>query len=288
MITCKLCGGLGNQLFQIFTTIAYAVKCAKPFFFLNNHQLGNCSTGAIIRYTYWATLLNELTPFLKKMNEFPQLTIITEKYFCYEPIPDIKQNTILFGYYQSYLYFDTYKKGIYKLLKLNDKQKLVKNKVHINLDNCENISIHFRIGDYIKYPNIYPILSENYYIAALSLIINKLSTTTTIYGKTSVIYFCENNDIIEVEQIITSLRVVFPLITFERASILLEDWEQMILMSLCNHNIIANSTFSWWGAYLNDNPKKIVCYPENWFMSQANKNTSTLFPNDWIRISYTV
>lgn len=281
MITCRLCGGLGNQLFQIFTTISYALnQCSSPFFFLNNHQLGNGSNGVVIRYTYWETLLTALKPFLKNMNEMPKLTIITEKDFCYSPIPNIKKNTLLVGYYQSYLYFDQYKENIYKMLKLNDKKNLVKNKVKLDSDNYTNISIHFRIGDYVKYPDVYPILSEQYYINALSFITDEFAKST-IYKKTNVIYFCENNDIKEVEEIIKSLKTLFPLINFERASPLLEDWEQMLFMSLCEHNIIANSTFSWWGAYLNKNPKKMVCYPEKWFMPQQKKDTSSMCPIDW-------
>ena len=75
------------------------------------------------------------------------------------------------------------------------------------------------------------------------------------------------------------------ILTFVRANPLLEDWEQMLLMSLCNYNIIANSTFSWWGAYLNTNICKIVCYPDKWFMPEANKDTNDLFLDDWVQIS---
>lgn len=55
-------------------------------------------------------------------------------------------------------------------------------------------------------------------------------------------------------------------------------------MSLCNHNIIANSTFSWWGAYFNINPEKIVCYPNVWFGSECNNSTQDLFPKNWVKI----
>jgi hypothetical protein len=64
----------------------------------------------------------------------------------------------------------------------------------------------------------------------------------------------------------------------------LEDWEQLLMMSSCGHNIIANSTFSWWGAYLNSNPDKIVCYPETWFGPKAQHDTLDLFPEDWIKV----
>ena len=62
MNSCKLQGGLGNQLFQIYTTIAYSLQYNKPFFFLDNHQLGSGTNGQTIRYTYWDTFLSALKP----------------------------------------------------------------------------------------------------------------------------------------------------------------------------------------------------------------------------------
>jgi hypothetical protein len=289
MISCKLCGGLGNQLFQIFTAISYAFKYSKPFFFLNNHQLGNGSNGSTIRYTYWETFLTSLKPFLKNINEIPQLTFITENDFVYQELPNnFNKNygTLLVGYFQSPKYFDKYKDLICKLLKIDLKKTSVKNKVLINFDTINSISIHFRFGDYKKYPNIYTLLSEKYYINALNIIVNELeqrNTNVEIQKNNVVLYFCENDSILEVEEIINSLKKHFLHITFIRVDTDLEDWEQMLLMSLCQHNIIANSTFSWWGAYLNSNANKIVCYPEEWFRPEANKNTSDLFLEDWIK-----
>lgn len=286
MLTCKLQGGLGNQLFQIFTTLSYALKYSKSFFFLNNHQLGNGENGSTIRYTYWETFLSDLKPFLKNMNEIPQLLFIKEKSFNYEDIsvnlsanPDI----MLVGYFQSQLYFEKYKNMICKLIKLDEKKIVLKEKVKIDFDNVTTISLHFRLGDYKKLKDFHPILSERYYSDSISYILDKL-LLNKIYKQKQIIYFCEDQDVEDVDKIIKNLKHLFPSLKFNRGNRLLEDWEQMLLMSLCSHNIIANSTFSWWGAYLNNNLEKIVCYPEEWFGPKAEHDTKDLFPLDWIKI----
>ena len=290
MISSKLCGGLGNQLFQIFTTIAYAMKYSKPFFFLNNYQLGDGSNGSTIRHTYWETFLIVLKPFLKDMNEIPKLILIMEKDFIYQELPENYERnygTLLVGYFQSPKYFNKYKEYICKLLKIDLKKLIVKNKVKIFFDTIHSISIHFRFGDYKNYPNIYTLLTEEYYKNALNFIINELEHSKTnmeIKKEKIVLYFCENDSIPEVEEIINSLKKLFSYINFIRAYPELEDWEQMLLMSLCNDNIMANSTFSWWGTYLNSNVEKIVCYPEQWFIPEAKKDTTHLFLEDWVAI----
>jgi hypothetical protein len=102
MISCKLAGGLGNQLFQIFTAIAYALKYSKPFFFLNNHQLGDGSSGVIIRYTYWETFLSSLKPFLRGIDSIPQLMFIkenqqkTDNHSYYEKIDEYFSSMIIY------------------------------------------------------------------------------------------------------------------------------------------------------------------------------------------------
>ena len=109
--------------------------------------------------------------------------------------------------------------------------------------------------------------------------------------KKRVLYFCEKEDNNIVLEMIKKLNDHFPDLLFIKVDDSIMDWKQMLLMSCCDHNIIANSTFSWWGAYMNDSTKKIVCYPSIWFgvrVTQARSHDDyikDLYPEDWIKIN---
>ena len=285
MLTCNIEGGLGNQLFQIFTTIAISLKTNQSFFFQNKHQLTN---GTTIRYTYWDTFLSGLKPFVKDQAMLPKLDLyFKEQSFAYDAtllmnlLNNQQKVKMLVGYFQSSKYFDNYKDQIFKLLKIPNKQLILKvlNEGKINFD--DTISMHFRLGDYKKLVHVYPILKKEYYINSINYILKQNTTNKT--NKT-ILYFCEDADFNEVLQIIIQLQHIFPELIFERADNRLPDWQQMLLMSLCKDNIIANSTFSWWGAYLNSNPCKSVCYPSTWFQPKVGHDTSHLCPEDWTAI----
>lgn len=279
MITCNLMGGLGNQLFQIFTTISYALSVKDKFTFLNVETLGTGST--IIRYTYWNTFLNRMRPFL--IYKFVPNKVIKEKHFCYDELPiDTDTNTdtniMLYGYFQSYKYFQENQKLICKLIGLDKMKDKIKERF-IKDSPLNNISMHFRLGDYKQNPLMYPIATYQYYADSLLYIQNTYPDVPF-----NILYFCEEEDIEDVLVTITQLSNTFSLYTFERGEKTLEDWEQMLLMSCCQHNIIANSSFSWWAAYLNTSPDKIVCYPATWFGPSAKLDTKDLCPPEWIRI----
>jgi hypothetical protein len=149
----------------------------------------------------------------------------------------------------------------------------------MNFDNT--ISIHFRLGDYKHLQQYHPIMKYEYYKKALTTLLKKDNINQ---NDLNILYLCEDEDVHIVGDIIYKLTQDFPNINMERGGEYLEDWEQMLLMSLCKYNIIANSTFSWWGAYFNSNPDKIVYYPAIWFGPEINHNTDDLFPSDWIKI----
>lgn len=278
MITCNLVGGLGNQLFQIFTTLSYAIRIKERFRFLNSESVGAGITK--VRNTYWKNFLYKLNPFL--IHEFSKFVVIRETGFTFNDIiSEINNNkitninTCLYGYFQSYKYFQNNFEIIYRLLDIQkQKETVIKSYNILNLENT--VSMHFRIGDYKLFPTIYPIMSYEYYEKALSYI----QENNFIFLR--ILFFCEDEDLEDVNIIIEKLKKKFPDNFFNRASSSLKDWEQMLLMSCCKHNIIANSSFSWWGAYLNSNPGKIVCYPETWFVN--NTDTKDLCPLEWIKI----
>lgn len=281
MITCNLMGGLGNQIFQIFTTISYAIKSKNRFDFLDVDKLGEGST--TIRPTYWNTFFSNLKPFLIK--KFPEpIHVIREKDFLYNELPInemYNKNVLIYGYFQSYKYFHNHYAVICRMIGLEKK----KNELLFNLgftnDFLKNsCSMHFRIGDYKNIQHVHPLATYDYYEKTLSHIQNKNpSQSFTIF------YFCEEVDIEDVLQIIKPLSLKFVDYNFERGDNSLEDWEQMLLMSSCHHNIIANSSFSWWAAYLNTWEDKIVCYPSVWFGPSANIDTRDLCPDDWKKIN---
>jgi len=284
MLTCNLMGGLGNQLFQIFTVISYALEQKKKFGFLNVKELGGGDTTK--RYTYWDSFFSKLDNFL--MEESPIIhNIYREKSFEYLDIPSNEfnyPNVMLFGYFQSYLYFKDKYSEICDFLSINSKKiNLLNNVLDYHTSNFikNSVSIHFRLGDYITKPDYHPIMSYDYYKMAIAYI---LSNDSSIQN---VLYFYEDDTdtINTVNTIINDLKNDYPNLIFDKASNKFSDWEQLMLMSCCRHNIIANSSYSWWGAYFNSNNKKIVCYPSVWFGPMlSNNNLKDLFPSDWVKI----
>jgi hypothetical protein len=285
MITCHLVGGLGNQLFEIFTTIAYALKSKTNFAFSNVYQLPRGGNGSPIRYTYWNTFLSNLTPFLINIDNdsITKYLIIKEKSFNYNELPQDEHpglSKMLVGYFQSPKYFEYYKDTIFRLINLEKQKNKIRFAQRLNYQNI--ISIHFRLGDYKIIPDCHPIMSLDYYKNAIQTILKRRGTNN---DQISILYFCEEEDLVDVENSIGELQKEFPNLLFVRGGLQLDDWQQMLQMSLCRDNIIANSSFSWWGAYFNTNLDKIVTYPSKWFGPKLYHNTEDLFPNNWLQIN---
>jgi hypothetical protein len=306
MLTCILKGGLGNQLFQIFTTIAYSFRVKNPFIFSYVETI----TGETPRPTYWTTLLkclykytnvdglipnNILESFYKYKGDHGY-TEIPSQFMPLETEHGYSHNICLDGFFQSYKYFKNEYSRIYELLDIDGLKMETNFPDRLpNQQHQQTISLHFRVGDYASKQCYHPVLPILYYERALQHISN-VSNQNQNPTNYRVYVFFEQKDIDYVKNAIEQLRPVIPDATFELVNEP-TDWKQMILMSKCDHHIIANSTFSWWGATFSmphilnresgHSSSKIVCYPSIWYGHQLYYiNTLDLFPDVWTKISF--
>ncbi len=275
MITVDIKGGLGNQLFQIFTLISYC-KDYNLKFCLENIDCSPSVCGE--RVIYWNSIFKNLQPYL--INKCENYNIWNQEGHHHIPIPifykefDIKLN----GYFQSYKYFQHNLKYIIDFLEFNKLKLSIKNNSKLNFNEC--ISIHFRLGDYKTLQDSHPILTIDYYIKSLSELIKITNKTNW-----NVIYYYEADDKLYIDNNINILKNHFTDLNFISCDLNLQDWEQMLQMSLCNHNIIANSSFSLWAAYLNENKEKKIFYPSLWFGTKLNNlNIKDMFYPHFIEI----
>jgi hypothetical protein len=254
-------GGLGNQLFQIVTTIAYCIENGDNFVFRYSEMLGD-------RRTYWDSFLANLKAYTR--------TIETPAYEYYEPsfnynrIPRSMTNVCLYGYFQSFLYFREIEEEVFSLFELRSQQQAIRSE----MNNGRTISVHFRLGDYKDKQEYHPVLPIDYYRDALRLV--GYSREDTVY------IFCEAEDREYVKTLINQLDINEDRVIYVSDTV--ADWKQMLMMSCCNINIIANSTFSWWGAYFNNNPDKVVIRPKIWFGPRIQHDICDLFPDHWLSV----
>jgi hypothetical protein len=273
MIYSHITGGLGNQLFQIFATMAYAIRHNQAFAFLRGEEHGP-------RRTHWNDFLSDLAPFT--VSNIPQITYNENQYgFDYHEIPYLGECGCIRGYFQSELYFRDHFDLICQNIGLRERQEEIKSRCsEYFIRPGTYISMHFRLGDYKNNP-YHLVISYEYFGRALSNICSRIRQ----YENMNILYFCELDDNDTVKCMVDRLGAEFPGLTFQKVTDNFQNWEQMLLMSLCHHHIIANSSFSWWGAYFNSRSDKIVCYPSVWFgPSFAHLSTKDICPRGWTNI----
>lgn len=258
MITCNLMGGLGNQLFIIFTTIATAMRNNHLFIFAYSTTLTN---GCTIRYTYWESLLYRLKAWTTINPSLFRNNIKIIESGIPILVPDTNSMYELNGYFQNTKYFNDEYHEISRLIGIEERRQEMRKVLAMEFANSSTIiSLHFRLGDYLKL-GLHP-MSVKYYVDAIQFILGKCQDSHPII----IACFFEQSDIILVEQMISQLELEFNKLIFHKMSnTLLDDWQQLLLMSVCDHHIVANSTYSWWATYIakmsDENPVKICYYP---------------------------
>lgn len=255
MIYSYLDSRLGNLMFEIAAGASLAKCVGTPFKAVADNK--------------WGTL-DYIKPFRKTIfrkvdfqENFPEnVETYSQPTFTYSPLP-LQNNLILNGGFQSEKYFD--RDLARSLFEIDEEtEAYIKNKYSSILFR-KPVGIHVRRGDYLFYEHKHPVYRMSYFNKAIS----RFAPGTSFLVIGDDIGWCKKH--FKGEQFSFS----------ENESPLVD----LYLLTMCSHNIISNSTFAWWGAWLNPNPEKKVVYPLPWFGPSFRVSTDDLCPEDWIAIS---
>lgn len=290
MIIVRLLGGLGNQMFQYALGRSLALKnntelkldiTAFEVYKLHKYSLGEAfganikisSKDEINEFRRYRTRTGKRW-FLRNLLLSDTSKYFREKFSAFDPeVLTLGSDVYLDGYWQSEKYF----KKIESVIRTDFSFTLPqgeRDKEVFNLINESNsVSIHIRRADYVTDANANKTLgtcSAEYYTKAVDILVQKVTDPH---------FFVFSDDHEWVRKHIT---INYPAVYVDHNSAD-TNFQDMRLMASCKHNIIANSSFSWWGAWLNGNQNKIVIAPKQWF-ADASKNDSDLIPSTWTRI----
>ncbi len=290
MIIVQLKGGLGNQLFayaagyslaahhnvevkvdttllnradeQIGTERSYELQClVEPPQVATREELhALLDVGVIKRYAM------KLLPPYKR-------TIYKEALLAYDQnFLKASPHIYLKGYRQSERYFQHVAQDIRKLFRFKDALVSTVEPLALKLASVESVALHIRRGDYSNkvVAEYHGILDQQYYQAAITAVEAKVHQPQ---------YFVFSD---EVSWVKSNLNFEGPVV-FVSGELTHTHYQDFHLMSQCRHNIIANSTFSWWAAWLNENPNKIVIAPKKWY-NKAELDTTDLIPEGWATV----
>ena len=259
-------GGIGNVLFKLAASISTAIDNNVGYIFSNEFirpkDLAMVTEGFPDYRIYYSSILRNIK-FIDKL-EAPYI-VYTEPNFHYDAIPYVEgTNLVLDGGFQSEKYFINNKQYIVDLFKIpNHIEFQIKEAVP---DINDFVAIHVRRGDYVSQPQYHPLTTKEFYQKAVEKV--EIDNKFLIFS-----------DDLE------GCKDLFDFIPTKYYYSTGVDWSDLYMMSLCKDNIIANSSFSWWAAYLNQNPAKKVIAPNHWFgPAYAHFNTTDLIPDNWIKL----
>jgi hypothetical protein len=288
----RIQGGLGNQMFQYAFAKALAIKYGNAVALDNSgFQTDSFITKRDYRldaFNVSLSLADEVilskskgfnqNRFLSKLRKkairlFPWLAknVRLEKSLLFDS-HNLDKCDYYEGYWQSEKYFQAIIDVIKKEFIFKNTKRFETNTFLSSIKESESVSIHVRRGDYVNNPKVneyHGSLQSDYYLKAIEVIKNKVSNSKFYVFSDDIEWVSDN--------MFSDLNAVFVKTT--------SDEEDMYLMSQCKHNIIANSSFSWWGAYLNNNESKVVVAPLKWFRNEEmNKRTLDLVLTNWFRV----
>lgn len=292
MIIVKLIGGLGNQMFQYAagrslahkyrTELRLDIRNFKNYTFrnydLNNFDIiENFATSSDLSRILFPSDITAVKVFkhvIRSVSRVQLIEYIKEKEYSFQQnflkLPD---DIYLDGYWQSEKYFLDIENIIRKEFSTVNPLTSTSQDLAERIRNCEAVSLHVRRGDYVSDPktnSVHGVCGIEYYCNAIDMISKNVESPYFFVFSDDPDWACHN--------IKPNAPTVY--VRHEDNS---KDYEDICLMSMCKHNIIANSSFSWWGAWLNENPEKIVIAPKKWFNSK-DMDTCDLLPDKWHKL----
>ncbi|WP_081211253.1 alpha-1,2-fucosyltransferase [Salegentibacter sediminis] len=295
IILIKLNGGLGNQMFQYALGRLIALKheaeilLDKELFDLTEIKPGHTPR----EYELEIFGLDHASASKEDINYFEQLTVIHkirrelnlnypkmcfEKDFRFDAkIERAVPPLYLRGFFQTYKYYSGYEEIVREFFKFpNNKLDPENRKTLAEIKGTKSVAVHIRRGDYVKdniTNKVHGVCGLEYYQKAIEKM-KEMDNEMVFY------FFSDDMDWVKTK---------FGSLEGEKKFITKNDgdnsWKDMMLMSSCDHNIIANSSFSWWAAWLNTNKSKMVIAPKRWFKDPDKEQfTSDLIPKEWIRL----
>lgn len=260
-VSTRFIGRLGNSCFQLAACIGYAKKYG--YAWAAPHDARESS-------------IHRVFPNLPKChpsgNTYPRRDGYDPQYTDYHDIPNVGGDVLLAGFFQSWKYFAHCEEEVKKVFQLDH---------YPEYEGC--ISIHVRRGDYVQYADSFPPITEQYIIDAMRQIFRK-----GIDWGTKLVVF--SDDIQWCKDLMGDWRRT---IEFSEG---VDERTDLSRMASCSHHIIANSSFSWWGAYLGHNPSKIVVCPSRldwygpnngcvkWYKENGKEILPDMIPDNWIQI----
>lgn len=303
MIIVRISGGIGNQLFQ------YALGRALSF--ANNDELKldisaydlNIEPNRSFKLSHFN--IQNITSLIASNNDFKRIGVPSPKkqslfskgwrkiyrlfetfktikkrkmviepgFDFYPEILNIKNSCYLLGVWQSEKYFKHIEVTLQKDFSLKNPLSSKAQELKKIIDSSMSVSIHIRRGDQVSDPWLlkkHGALTEEYYSKAIRYIQQKWDV------KLSIFIFSDDTSWVK-DNLNLGTNIIYV------SEYNLPDYEELVLMSYCKHNIIAKSSFSWWGAWLNNNPQKIVTAPKQRF-GDPTTITNDLIPESWIQL----
>lgn len=291
MVIVELIGGLGNQMFQyaigrymaeklqtslymdVFGFEKYSLRQYELRNFKIQEQFASKKDLQPFSLSKWQKLLCSVQKLFGKSKDNCS-TCVLEKSFNFDP--DVLQHTgnlYLSGYWQSEKYFKEITPVLFKEFSSRNQMSSRSMELQERMHRPGSVAIHIRRGDYVsnqKTNQVHGVMPLDYYRKAMNFVAARKDNLT---------YYVFSDDPGWVRENF----IVAENINFIEPSDPSQSYEDMLLMSFCNHNIIANSSFSWWSAWLNRNPDKIVIAPQKWF-NKTDIDTADLIPDSWIRL----